>query len=209
MTTRTRGAALIALATSLLVAACGGNTATNAPTQVPTQAPSVAPTAAPTGSNPAGSFALPSGFNADVDLEELLPDDIGGVALQKLSMSGDTFMGSGPGSEELQKTLTALGKAPADLSVAFGGNASVVIIAFRIKGADATAIFNAVVEASKNEDMADLTDVTIAGKPAKKLVDSTATATYLYLTGDAVVTITSPSAALDDATLNEIFTKLP
>lgn len=204
MTARARGATLIALAASLFVAACQGGTAA---TNTPTQAPTAAPTAAP--SNPGSSFALPSGFNADQDLEALLPDEIGGKKIQKLSMTGDTFMGSGESTEELEALLTQLGKQPSDLSVAFAGTEAAAIIAFRIKGVDANTFYNGFLAAAAGEDVANISDITIAGKSAKKLVDAEQTVSYLYLTGDALFTITALTGAIPDDILNEIFTKLP
>ena len=198
----------IVAAAAFIVTACGGGTATTAPATV---APA---TTGPVASTPAASvdpgfsFAIPSGFNADKDLEAILPADIGGVALTKLSMSGEDFLGDAS-AEDMEQTLKALNKQPSDLSVAFAGNASVVLIAFRVKGVDAGTIFQAVVASQEAEDVGNIEDVTVAGKSAKKLVDSTDTTTYLYLTGDAVVTVTGVGAAFDDATLNEIFSKLP
>jgi hypothetical protein len=203
-----RALAIVAAA-AFAVTACGGNTSTPLPATVApvTQAPTVTtpPTAAP--ASPGFSFALPSGLNADTDLEALLPDELAGEPIQKLSMTGESFVGTGQGTEEIEQMLTALGKTPSDLSVAFGGNASVVLIAFRVKGVDANVIYQAVVAAQQQDDNV-ITDVTIAGKPAKKVVDAIETSTYLYLTGDALVTVTGVGS-LDDTLLTEIFTKLP
>jgi hypothetical protein len=196
-------------AAAFLVTACGGTTATSAPTG---GAPATAPAATdgavattpPASVVPGFSVELP---NQDKDLEALLPDEIGGQALTKLSMTGDSFLGS-PGSEDMQATLTALGKTPADLSVGFASNQSVVILAFRVKGVEAGKIFEAVLAASEDADTANITDVTVNGKAAKKLIDSTDTTSYLYLTGDTMITVTA-IGTLADATLNEIFSKLP
>ena len=202
--------ALVATA-AFVVTACGGTTATTAPGATggtPTAAPAAtagAVATAPAASGlPGFSFELP---NQDKELEALLPDEIGGQALTKLSMTGDTFLGS-PGSEDMQATLQALGKTPSDLSVGFASNQSVVILAFRVKGVEASRIFEAVVAASEQEDVANMTDVNINGKAAKKLVDSTDTTSYLYLTGDTLITVTA-LGTIADATLNEIFSKLP
>ena len=207
-----RPLALVAAA-AFLVTACGGTTATTAPgsSTAATTAPATSgPVATAPGASidPGFSFALPSGMNADKDLEAILPSEIGGVALTKLSMTGEQFLDDA-GSEDLAQMVQGLGKAPSDLSVAFGGTASIVMIAFRVKGVDASTIYNAVIASQEAEDVGDITDVSIAGKSAKKLIDSTQTTSYLYLTGDAVVTVTSVGTPFDDATLNEIFSKLP
>ena len=207
--TLVRPLALVAAAATF-IAACGGTTATTAPTTAgaASDAPaSVVPaTQAPSSGLPGFSFDLP---NEDTELEGLLPDEIGGVAVTKVSMGGDTFMQGGTGSEDMQNMLTALGKTPADLSVAFGSSPSAVVLAFRVKGVDASKIYEAVVKAQGTTDVANITDVNVGGKPAKKIVDSdTSTTTYLYLTGDALLTV-SPIGEMSDATLNEIFSKLP
>lgn len=198
----------LAAAAAFVVTACGGSAATTAPATVAPATGGPTVTIPPSSVDPGFSFAIPSGFNADTDLEGILPDEIGGVALTKLSMTGDQFLGDGS-AEDMEETLAALDKSPGDLSVAFGGNATVVLIAFRVKGVDANTIYQAVVASQEAEDVTNIADVTIGGKPAKKLVDSTETTTYLYLTGDAVVTVTGAGTVLDDATLNEIFSKLP
>jgi hypothetical protein len=182
----------------------GGTPTTGAPTSVPAATGGAVASPPPASGLPGFSFELP---NQDKDLEALLPDEIGGVVLTKISMTGDTFLGS-PGSEDMEATLRALGKTPADLSVAFGSNQSVVMIAFRVKGVEANRIFDAVVAAAQDVDTANITDVTVNGKTAKKLVDSAQGTSYLYLTGDTLVTITAVGT-LADATLNEIFSKLP
>jgi orotate phosphoribosyltransferase-like protein len=57
---------------------------------------------------------------------------------------------------------------------------------------------------------ANVSDVTIAGKTAKKVVESTdATTIYLYATGDVLITVSPIGDGLTDAVLNEIFQNLP
>ncbi|HEX3266138.1 MAG TPA: hypothetical protein VHR16_10765 [Candidatus Limnocylindrales bacterium] len=198
--------ALVA-AGATFVAACGGSTATTAPTVAP---PTVAPTvAAASSALPGFSFALPSGFNADKDLEALLPDSIAGETVTKLSMTGDSFMGIGQGTEDLQKVLDQFGKSPSDLSVAFGGTSKASIVAFRIKGVDGGKIFDAFAAAAGNRDVGSISDVTIAGKPAKKVVDSSGSTIYLYATGDAIITVTDANSALTDDLLQQIFQQFP
>jgi hypothetical protein len=208
-TTRLARPLALVAAAAFAVTACGGTTATTAPTggapaSLPAATDGAIATTPPASVGPGFSVDLP---NQDKDLEAVLPSEIGGVALTKLSMTGDSFLGS-PGSEDMQATLTALGKTPADLSVGFASNQTVVILAFRVKGVAANQIFDAVIAAQEAQDVANITDVTVGGKAAKKLVDSTATTSYLYLTGDTVFTVAG-IGPLADATLNEIFSKLP
>jgi hypothetical protein len=203
----TRALALVA-AGATFIAACGGGAATTAPTVAPTLAPATQGAGVPESSGlPGFSFALPSGFNADKDLEALLPNTIAGETVTKLSLTGDTFMGAGQGTDDLQKVLTQFGKQPADLSVAVGGTSKASVFAFRIKGVDANQMFGAFA-AAQGSDVGTVTDVTIAGKAAKKVVDPAGTVLYLYATGDALITISSTGDALTDAVLNEIFQNL-
>ena len=137
---------LAALATlALAIAACGNGAATTAPvTQAPvTQAPATQPGATQgavaTGGIP--SFALPS-FHSDQQLEDLFPDQIGGVDVTVLSMTGDQFMVGGA-SPELDAALGKLGKSASDLSVAFGSAGTVTIIAFKVAGVPGSSIFTA------------------------------------------------------------------
>ena len=109
--------------------------------------------------------------------------------------------------DDLQKVLTQFGKQPADLSVAVGGTSKASVFAFRIKGVDANQMFGAFA-AAQGSDVGTVTDVTIAGKAAKKVVDSSGTVLYLYATGDALITISSTDDGLTDAVLNEIFQNL-
>jgi hypothetical protein len=201
-----RALALVA-AGATFIAACGGGTATTAPT--PTVAPATQGAIQIPGSSglPGFSFALPSGFNADKDLEALLPNTIAGETVTKLSVTGDSFMGLGQSTDDLQKVLTQFNKTPSDLSVAVGGTTKASIIAFKIKGIDANQMFTAFASAQGN-DVGTVTDVTIAGKSAKKVVDPEGTVLYLYATGDALITITDIGGGLTDPVLNEIFSNL-
>ena len=135
MTSRTARSLALAASLAILVAACGGNAASQTPgtTAVVTAAPATAaPTQAPESSGGLPSFDT-SSFHADQDLEALLPKDIGGEPITALSMSGTAFI-TADSAPELAAALTALGKSPTDLSVAFGGNTKVTIIAFQVDG---------------------------------------------------------------------------
>jgi hypothetical protein len=195
-----RAAAVVAAA-ALAVAACGGTTATLAPTAPPA---TVAPaTPAPTSILPGFSVDLPS---VDKELEALLPDDVAGEPFSKASVSGDTLVQNGSGSEDFQKVLVALGKTPSDLTAALGGNSKAFVIAFKIKGVPASQFFDQFVQLANQGSASQVTDVTFGGKQVKKFTDDAGTTTYLYLVGDTIVTV-SPIVP-DDAVLNEIFQKL-
>lgn len=207
MTARRTGAALtLSAGIGLAIAACSGNAATSAPTSGTARATEVPGTEAPgTSGLPGFSFALPS-FTADTELEAMFPDEIGGEKLQVISMTGSDFLGTGTAGNEIGPILTQLGKSPSDLSVAFGGTASISVIAFRIKGVPADQFLNAYTQSAPQG--ATITDASLGGKSVKKVItpDST-TVTYLYLKDDVIWTV--GGNAPTDALLNEAFSKLP
>lgn len=209
MTTRTLALPLAALTSlAILVAACGPGAATQAPGATSAAATQVPVTQAPAGTGGAVPTLNLSSFHADVQLEELFPDQIGGQTLTVLSMSGAELMGDGS-SPELEATLTALGKSPSDLSVAFGGVTGVTIIAFQIKGVAGGSILTEFFKAYQQETESSITDVTIGGKAVKKIVptDTGEETTYVYTSRDVVFAVGGEE--ITDAQLTEVFSKLP
>lgn len=209
MSTRTTTRALALLAGALVLAACGSGTATNAPaTQAATQA-AVATQAPAATDNGVPSFVLPS-FHGNVDLEKLIPTQVGGEAITTLSMTGTDFVGSGSDTE-LVAVLTALNKQPSDLSVAFGGNSLVQIIAFQVSGVPGSQILNAFYAASQQAGGSSITDASYGGKSIKKIVPTDGSdPSYVYTKNDVVFSVGgSGSDPITDALLNEAFSKLP
>ena len=208
MTARRTGTVMtLFVGLALAVVACSGSTATTGPTSAtstsatPTEAPS---TEAPAASGlPGSSFAIPS-FHANADLEKLIPAEIGGEPVTTQSMSGAQFLGTP--NNEVANVLSGLGKQPSDLSVAFGFNMNVSVIAFQINGVPG----NTILEAFKNSttDAGAITDASFGGKAVKKLTPKDASGvSYIYTTQDVVFVVSG--ATLTDALLNEAFSKLP
>lgn len=197
---------LAALASlSILVAACGAGAAPGASPAAATQVPV---TQGPAGTGGAVPSLDLSSFHADVELEDLFPDEIGGQTLTVLSMSGAEMMVDGS-SPELEATLTALGKSPSDLSVAFGGVSGVSIIAFQIEGVPGGSILTEFFKAYQQETASSITDVTFGGKAVKKIVptDTGEETTYVYSSRDVVFAVGGET--ITDAQLTEVFSKLP
>jgi hypothetical protein len=214
MTARTSARALALLAGAVFIlAACGpGGTATSSPAATTAAVTTPGPAATGGGLLPSfdlGSFAIPS-FNSDVELEGLLPDTIAGVPVQKFSMTGDSFMGTGgTGTEELDAILDEAGKTPADLSVAFAGTDAVTLIAYRIKGVPADTFFQAFLLAAQEGGETTLTDASFGGKSVKKVVstDTDIGTVYVYASGDVLFIV--GGEGLTDAILQEAFSQLP
>jgi hypothetical protein len=207
MTARITARALAALASlALVIAACGNGAATSAPATQAT-ATNVPATQAPAATQAAGGPSIDplASFHGAQDLEAFLPDTIGGVTVTKASVSGADFMSLG-GSEELQAALTALGKTPADLKVAFGSAGSGTIFAFQVNGVPGTQILSALFAAETAGST--VTDVTLGGKSAKKVIAAGETdASYIYTAQDVVFVVAGTD--FDDATLNALFSTLP
>jgi hypothetical protein len=152
-----------------------------------------------------GSFALPS-FSTDPDLEAMLPDQLGGTAVRKQSVSGATFLATGmAGAAALEALLEDLGKSADDLSVGFGTTTAVTIIAYRIDGIPAQQLFAGFEAALAAAPSATLTDATVGGRNVKVVTSPTET-TYVYLGGDAVFII---GGAVTPALLEEAVLQLP
>jgi len=209
MTARRAGTTLALLTgAALLVVACGGSAATTSPTAPPvTQAPptQAAPSQAAPSQGPGLSFAIPS-FHANANLEKLIPTQIGGEAMTTQSMSGTQFLATP--NNEVAGVLSGMGKQPSDLSVAFGFNMQLSVIAFQINGVPG----NTILEAFKNSttDAGAITDASFGGKAVKKLTPKDASGvSYIYTTQDVVFVVSGTGSAPSDAILNEVFSKLP
>lgn len=218
MTKRPAGLVLAAISLIALLAAC--NTASSsgsaapeatAPSPLASTAPSqAAESTAPSGaSSAAPSFAFPSfqlPSNAK-DLEALLPDQLCGAAVQKLSMAGPDF--EGMVDQEFAKTLAGLGKTASDVSMAIaaplaaesGCGAGV----FRISGADTNRLQEAFVQSAEAEGST-ATSTTLGDKGVVILATAgEATKQYVYFAGDAIFFAVAP----DDATAETILSQMP
>lgn len=211
--TTIRAAGLLG-AGALLIAACSGSAATTAPTTagattapVVTQAP--APTDVAGASNAVPSFDL-SSFHGDQALESLIPKSIGGETLTVLSMTGDQFLTDNTTSPALSGALTALGKTTSDLSVAFAGTSKITVVAFRVKGVGADALFNAFKTAQTDTYTTD--SVSYGGKSVTKITPSDNSIAFIYVKDDTMFVVGgsgSGDTVPSDALLNEAFQKLP
>ena len=203
-------AALAALA--IMVAACGGS-ATAAPSAAaPSAAASVAPSVEPSPSpeasgSPAASAAadasgaLPSiglpSFNADKDLEALLPTTFGGATLQKFSMKGAQFLGSSP-DPTFKQAIAALGLTAADVSVAIAADPTskmdISFAAIRFAGADSGKLLQ-VFQAASTASGSAVSTVNVGGKDVIKTQDKSGSVSYFYVRNDVVLGVTAKTDA--------------
>ena len=117
--------------------------------------------------------------------------------------------GGGLGDDEISDALEQLGKTSDDLSVAFAGTQSVALVAYRIRGVPATQFFQMFLAAAQADSPVTVTDQTITGKAAKKLVsdDPDIGTVYMYATGDVMIIVGGDE--ITDAIVQEAFSKLP
>ena len=178
--------------TAALQSASAAPSASFAP---PSGSPSALPSAGASASIALPSFVLPS---TDKALEALIPDEMCGQKVQKLSMSGSAFEQADP---EFVQLLAALGKTPADVSMAAGGIQSGSKCSagiFEVKGADPAQFKQDFLDAAaKNGDH--YTEKSLGGKTV--LADPTSkNVQYGYFKGDALIFVLADSDA-DAATV--------
>jgi hypothetical protein len=199
-------AVLATITAAAILAACGSASAS------PTATPTPEPTATPAASE---SLPLPSLPSSAKDLEELLPDEIGGMELQKFSMQGSEFLAGGGGSDEdTQQFLEDLGVSPEDVAVALafsmGGEADApAAFAFRARGASSQQLidtFKASQATGASAEPLEWRSATVGGKPVEMATDPSVDQTiYLYAVGDVLFLI----SASDEADAAEALAGLP
>lgn len=209
---------------ALVLAACSGNSggsSTSASASASASAEASSPAESdeaseqPTESSSDGT-ALPSVDlpNSAPELAELLPDEIGGQPVQKISMSGAELMAEGSGADpEFVSFLERVGAQPDDVSVAFvftlsaeGDTAG--IAAFRVAGASSDELereFRASLD-SEGETI-DWQEQSVGGKDVLTAPDTNSedATQYLYTVGDIVFIVTSTS----EETAAELLEPLP
>lgn len=175
----------------LALAACGGAAA-------PSTSPAGSATPAPAASLPIDmpSIDIPS-FQSDVDLEGQIPDTFCNQATQKMSFSGPDAVGN---DETFAAIVTALGRSPSDVSVAFATVEGpecqgVSLIAFRIKGADQGRFEQLFIAAQEEDSGTRPTRSNLAGKDVWVFTDSSGTTSYIYFRGDTIYGVSAETEA--------------
>jgi hypothetical protein len=221
-----RSLAASLLAAAIAVAGCGGSTATPARTT----SPSLAASAAASAGISAGASALPSASVAaspttgidmglphvEAALEDLLPDTIGAIALQKLSEPLSTLVASSQGGEKLiyAPWLVQFGKTPDEVNVAiavdFTNRINFHANAIRVPGATAETLSATFAETATKAGWP-VKKVNFALKSVLEITDPTAAAKgllgvgYVYASGDVLYIVVTDDSAL----LLECMIKLP
>jgi len=186
----------------IALVACGSAASTSS--SQPSSAASAAPSEAQASS---GGGVLPS-FTAGAveDLEALIPDTVGDLAMQKSSTRGDEFLTSADADPAVAKFVSDLGVKPSDISIAIGfgfsadGSSSLGMFVFRASGADTNRLISAFKTANDADRDTPLvwSNTTIGGKQVESAVDGDTTY-YLYAKGDVLFFLSGDPASTEEA----------
>ena len=186
----------------LALVACSSAASTSS--SQPSSAASAAPSEAQASS---GGGVLPS-FTAGAveDLEALIPDTVGDLAMQKSSTRGDEFLTSADADPAVAKFVSDLGVKPSDISIAIGfgfsadGSSSLGMFVFRASGADTNRLIAAFKTANDADRDTPLvwSNTTIGGKQVESAVDGDTTY-YLYAKGDVLFFLSGDPASTEEA----------
>jgi hypothetical protein len=129
------------------------------------------------------------------ELEALVPNDIGGTALQKFSMQGDEFVSSGGATEETEQFLDGLGVSTDDVAVAAGYGVATdtgdpfAVFVFQAEGAGSERLMSVFKQAldSDRDPPLEWEAKSVGGKPVEQAVDAERDSqVYLYAKGDVL-----------------------
>ncbi len=149
--------------------------------------------------------AMPSlGIHADPELEDRLPDTIGGESVNKYSIGGELIeMGqaAAEGDPSFQAFLDAFGAEASDISVAVAAPTSasednpISVTAFRVRGASESDLREQFLSSIEDEgEVSGFDDATLAGKDVLVAEDPTGElggiSFYLYTRDDTIYWIT-------------------
>ena len=198
---RFRTIAVTALA-GLALVACGP--AASSSSSEPSSAASAAASEAQSSS---GGGVLPSFTEGAVaDLEALIPDTVGDLAMQKSSAKGDEYLTSPDADAAVAKFVSDLGVKPSDISIAIGfgfstdGSSSLGMFVFRASGADTNRLISAFKTAYDTDRDVPLewSSTTLGGKQVESAVDGETTY-YLYAKGDVLFFLSGDPASIEEA----------
>jgi hypothetical protein len=162
-----------------------------------------------------GGGVLPSFKEGAVaDLEALIPDTVGGVSIQKLSMAGAEFLSSADSGPTFIKFVEDLGVSPTDISIAYGFSSltaasappgRLFMFVMRASGADTghlMSVFKTSADTDRDTPLTWTTEI-VGGKTVQKADDGVAT-NYLYAWDDILTFVIG-----DPDLVAETFSGLP
>lgn len=202
-----RSTILILALVAMFVVACSGDQAGASATQSAAAAEEETPAAEETPEGGAEATLEPGAG----DLAGILPTEVGGIAIEYESSSGEAVMGSEGMTPEAQEFFDRVGAEPSDLSSAFGfgvdqeSGSGISIIAFRVSGADEGQLrdeFRATIE---EDDTQTLTEENVAGKDVLAIsTEGSDVSGYVYVKNDVVFVIGGSPIDLAEEALSQL-----
>lgn len=176
------------------------------------QRPGETPTTPPSSAGHASSPTAPivAGRHADPDLEALLPETLGGVALTRESQRGTELSTR---STALESFLSDLGRTLDDFSLASaydgGGGLKAEVGAWRVRGADPTRLldgFSGAIQASSTTPLS-VTSLELAGRVVTRIGaegELTRGPLYAYVLGDVILFVQTPDLGLAEEAIGKL-----
>ena len=208
---------ILTVSAAIVAVACGPVTASGVPSSSATAPSPAASASAPASSAPAASAsagasasasaAASAGTGTGSDPAALIPTTVGDVQVSVTQVDGASYVTANV-SRQLGPILTALGKAPTDVTVASGtgaaaGGATLFIDAVAVDGADAEALVAAFQTAAEAAPGTTVEPIEAGGRPAVQVTTASSTLA-VTAEGDTLLYVQSPDPALVTAALEAI-----
>jgi len=195
MTTRSArapGALALLLAA---VSACGGSTSGASPAAATPEADATVA--------PSRAVATPS---TSGPLEDLVPDEVGGIKLTKEVVHGPDIGELDPAdAANFGKVLENVEGPPEAFTAVSGTGDGLVVAAWRMEGTDGAQLGDAFIGFVLEVGAAEVEDVTIDGKDVKRVTPANTTPIHVYVTGEVMFVV----SADDPELVEEAFAALP
>lgn len=198
---RFRAAASASLV-AIIIAACSSASPGAEATEEPTPTPTPASEPSDDGSGP--SFAPGAG-----DLDSILPDEVGGIALEYQFAEGANVLGSEGITPEVQNFLDRVGADMDEVSSAIGigideASGSILsIFAIRVSGADEGALRDEFRQVMEEDADSVFTEANVGGKDALAFGTAGQEADgYMYVKGDIVFMVGGSTPELTEEALS-------
>ena len=195
---------LLVLLLAAVLAACGGDGANQADATATTE-PTASPTAEATASPEPTETDDGTGSGSDTALEELIPDELNGVARTDVPGMGEMIAGvlqeQGMNAEDAEFIFTSYGDV--------NGTDAVILSAFRIPGMGQAQLelFAQMMSGAQGTEGVETEQVDIGGKSVLRMTATTAGqegTVFLYFAEDAAFTVISQNQASAEQLLAEL-----
>lgn len=192
---------------ALLIAGCGPASGTDGTASEPESTPAV--TSSPAESEDGGS--LPSFAPGAGELDEILPDEVGGITLQYQFAEGQGVMGSEGVTPEVQDFLDQVGASADDIRSAIGigfdqaSGGVISIFAIQVSGADEDMLRDEFQQVMEEDADSVFTEVTVGGKDVLAFTSGTAGEApdgYMYVHDDVLFLVAGSTPELSEEALS-------